>query len=98
MKHLGGDFTGGLGAKHNRKEMLSRTFTSDEIRILAEARLLMAGNKNIKVGDINKVKDGYTVQIVTQDNSLVKQIELAPNGLPKEMFERIQKKIAAHGQ
>lgn len=83
----------GFGGKMSRKEMFEREFTADQIRTLMEARLLMKGNDNLKVGQISKDGDGFTVAIVTQDNSLVDELELAANGIPKEKYERIQKRM-----
>lgn len=88
----------GLGGKMNKKEMLEREFDADQIRTLVEARLLMKGNENLKVGKISSVGDGYSVAIVTQDNSLVKELDLAANGMPKEMYEKIQKRMEKREQ
>lgn len=90
-KHHALDF--GLGGKMNKKEMLEREFSSEQIRTLVEARLLMKGNENLKVGKISSAGDGYSVAIVTQDDSLVKELDLAANGMPKEMYEKIQKRM-----
>lgn len=99
MKHHEFGLQGlGMGGKINRKEMLEREFSRDEIRTLMEARLLLKGNENLKVGKISDAKNGYTVTIVTQDNSLVKELELANNGMPKDMYEKIQKHIEKRQQ
>ncbi|MBL8644136.1 MAG: hypothetical protein JNK21_09385 [Rhodospirillaceae bacterium] len=46
--------------------------TADQVKKLAEARLILQGNPRLKVGDVKeKDKDTYTVSIVTVDNSLV---------------------------
>ena len=66
----------------------------DEIRTLASARLLMKGNPNVKVGEIKANDKGYSVSIVTRDDSLVKELTLAKNGMPLERFERIQERMA----
>ncbi len=99
MKHHEFGLQGlGMGEKINRKEMLKREFSAEEIRTLVEARLLIKGNENLKVGKISDTKGGYTVAIVTQDNSLVKELELASNGMPKEMYQHIQKRMEKHKQ
>ncbi|MBL8628134.1 MAG: hypothetical protein JNM81_00795 [Rhodospirillaceae bacterium] len=46
--------------------------TGDQVKKLAEARLIMQGNPRLKVGAVKeKDKDTYTVDIVTVDNALV---------------------------
>ncbi|MGI9278580.1 MAG: hypothetical protein ACR2PX_03000 [Endozoicomonas sp.] len=87
----------GVRGEHGRKEMkafMKREFTADEIRTLASARLLMKGNPNVKVGEIKANDKGYSVSIVTRDDSLVKELTLAKNGMPLERFERIQERMA----
>ena len=88
----------GFGGKMNRKEMFEREFNADQIRTLMEARLLMKGNDNLKVGQISKDGDGFTVAIVTQDNSLVDELELAANGMPRDKYERIKKHMEKRKQ
>jgi hypothetical protein len=47
---------------------------ADQVKKLAEARLIMSGNPNLKVGAVKeKDKDTYTVDIVAANNSLVVQ-------------------------
>lgn len=51
--------------------------SADQVKTLAEARLIMTGNPNLKVGAVKaKDSDTYTVDIVTADNSLVLQREI----------------------
>jgi hypothetical protein len=51
--------------------------SADQVKKLAEARLIMSGNPNLKVGSVKaKDADTYTVDIVTADNSLVLQREI----------------------
>ena len=64
--------------------------TTEEARILVQARLIMRGNERLKVGQVSEQdEDTYLVDIVTVDNSLVRQIEVdRDNGLrrgPKGM-------------
>ncbi len=55
-----------------------RNLTADQVRTLAEARLIMRGNENLKVGEISETEDGsYLVEIVTQDDSLVQRVEIS---------------------
>lgn len=75
------------------KDMLTREFTPEQIRTLMEARLLMKGNPNVQVGDIKATKDGYSVNIVTKDKSLVETLDIAKNGLPKDMSDRMQARM-----
>ncbi|MCG8044340.1 MAG: hypothetical protein N0C89_10480 [Candidatus Thiodiazotropha endolucinida] len=62
--------------------------TSDQARTLVEARLIMRGNDRLKVGQISeKDEETYLVDIVTLDDSLVRQIEVdRDNGLPRGPF------------
>ncbi|NIB41907.1 hypothetical protein HBA55_20040 [Pseudomaricurvus alkylphenolicus] len=90
MKHHRG-WMGG-----NPREMMERQLSADQIRTLVEARLIMKGNENLQVGDISSTQDGYRVTIVTQDNSLVKEMDLAQNGLPVKMYERMQRRMERH--
>lgn len=96
MKHHAFDMD--MGGKMNKKEMLEREFNAEQIRTLMEARLLMKGNDNLKIGKISEAGDGYSVAIVTQDDSLVKELDLAANGMPKEMYEKIQKRMEKRHQ
>ena len=79
----------------NFKEHMSREFSANEIRTLNEARLIMQGNPNVKVGKVTSTKDGYNVTIVTKDNSLVKEMVLAKNGMPLERYNMIKERIEA---
>ncbi len=88
----------GMGGKMDRKEMFEREFNADQIRTLMEARLLMQGNDNLKVGKISNAQYGYVVNIVTQDNSLVEELEVAANGMPKKMYEKMKKHMEKRQQ
>ncbi len=86
-----------MGGWHGNKTMkrgkaLDRSYTAEEIKTLSEARLIRRGNPNIKVGKVTPTKDGYKVTIVTKDNSLVKELDLAKNGMPLEHYKRLSKK------
>ena len=79
----------------NFKEHMYSEFSANEIRTLNEARLIMQGNPNVKVGKVTSTKDGYNVTIVTKDNSLVKEMVLAKNGMPLERYNMIKERIEA---
>ena len=66
MAHMDG------GEKHEHRDL---ALTADQAKKLAEARLIMLGNKNLKVGAVKeKDADSITVEIVAaSDNSLVVQ-------------------------
>lgn len=80
----GGRFADGRGMGMRHRAITERhgdsktgrdlALTTDQARKLAEARLIMMGNKNLKVGAV-KEKDANTisVDIVASDNSLVVQ-------------------------
>ncbi|WP_299733523.1 hypothetical protein [uncultured Endozoicomonas sp.] len=100
---MGGDrkghFMKGERGKHgkrgNFKEHMDREFTAEEIRTLNEARLIMQGNDNVQLGEVTATDNGYKVTIVTKDNSLVKEMELAKNGMPLERYEAIKARMEA---
>ncbi|MRI32757.1 hypothetical protein EOPP23_07120 [Endozoicomonas sp. OPT23] len=90
---------GGHGMKHrfggkNMAEFMKKEFTADQIRTLQEAKLIMKDNPNIKVGEVKTTKTGYKVTIVTKDNSLVRELDLAKNGMPMKKFNKVQEKLA----
>ena len=74
-------------------EHMDREFSADQIRTLTEARLIMRGNPNIKVGEVNATADGYKVIIFTLDNSLVEEWELAKNAMPQDRFEHMKQRM-----
>jgi hypothetical protein len=59
--------------------------TDEEAKTLVEARLIMRGNDRLKAGQVTKKdEDTYLVDILTVDNSLVRQVEVdRDNGLPR---------------
>ena len=73
--------------------MLDKTYSAEEIGILQQARLIHKGNENLKLGSVKSSKTGYTVTIVTQEGSLVDTLELAPNGMPLEHYNRLKERI-----
>ncbi len=89
---------GGHHGRHGMKgpkmiERMNRSYTAQEIRTLSEARLIQRGNPNIKVGEVIPTSNGYKVTIVTKDNSLVEERELAKNGMPLDRYNMMKKKI-----
>lgn len=89
-----GDFRGGpsMMMKHMGKQgrFADRdlNLTAEEAKTLVEARLIMKGNDRLKVGQVTESdQETYLVDIVTVDNSLVRQIEVdRDNGLPRGPF------------
>ncbi len=66
-----------------KKQLEDREFTKSQLETLLHARLIMLGNDNLKLGSIEKDKDGYyRVDIVTQNGSLVSRRVLGKNSLP----------------
>jgi hypothetical protein len=77
----------------NRQEKFERKLGIEDIRTLSKAKLIMRGNENLKIGEITKTKTGYNVAIVTQDNSLVKTLDIAANGMPLKKYEHIKERM-----
>ncbi|BFM18567.1 hypothetical protein R50073_47500 [Maricurvus nonylphenolicus] len=75
------------------EEMLARELSKDQVRTLMEARLIMKGNENLKVGKVSSTRSGFEVSIVTRDDSLVEELELAKNGMPLKKYERLQERL-----
>ena len=67
---------------HHQKPALN--LTADQAKTLVSAKLIMKGNDRLTVGEVTeKDSDTFIVNIVTVDNSLVKQVEVDKNkGLP----------------
>jgi len=76
MKHMAG---------HGRFADRDLDLTADQAKTLVEARLIMRGNDRLKVGQVTqKDDDTFLVDVVTVDNSLVRQIEIdREKGLPR---------------
>lgn len=89
-----GDFRGGPSimmekmGKQGRFADRDLNLTIEEAKTLVEARLIMKGNDRLKVGQVAESdQETYLVDIVTVDNSLVRQIEVdRDNGLPRRHF------------
>lgn len=88
--HHGGPFK---GQHMDPEEMLARELTTEQVRTLMEARLIMKGNDNLKVGKVSSTRSGFEVSIVTRDDSLVEELELAKNGMPLKKYERLQERL-----
>lgn len=68
MKHMG---------KRGRFAERDLDLTADEAKTLVEARLIMRGNDRLKVGKVTqKDDDTYLVDVITVDDSLVRQVEI----------------------
>ncbi|CAM3416825.1 hypothetical protein [Parendozoicomonas haliclonae] len=91
---MGGFHGAGMrGGMDRWQERLDRELTAEQVTTLAEARLIMHGNENIKVGEVKPTSDGYSVSIVTvKSGDLVDTLELAKNGLPLQMVERMEER------
>jgi hypothetical protein len=62
----------GFGFMMDRDGDRDLNLTADQVKKLAEARLILQGNPRLKVGAVKeKDKDTYSVDIVTVDNALV---------------------------
>jgi len=83
-KHMGS----GMGYNMDRKLDLS----ADEVKTLIEARMIMHGNDRLKVGKVSQKDDQtYVVDIVTVDDSLVRQIEVDKDNGPGHGMKRFNK-------
>lgn len=70
-----------MGGKGMQRDL---ELTADQVRTLAEARLIMRGNDRLKVGEVREQGDDFIVQIVTVDGSLVREIEVdKDDGFPR---------------
>lgn len=81
------------GRSEKMEEHMNRSLTASEVKTLQEARLIYKNNPNLKVGDITATDTGYKVNIVTKDNSLVEEFDLAKNGMSLERYESVQKRL-----
>jgi len=81
--HMGSGMGKHMGSGMDRKLDLS----AGEVKTLIEARMIMHGNDRLKVGKVSQKDDQtYVVDIVTVDDSLVRQIEVdKDNGLKHGM-------------
>ena len=62
----------------------------EQARILAEAKLLTMNNPNLKVGSVKDLgKEGYSVEVVTQDGAPVTERVISKKGLPAH-FEKMR--------
>ena len=83
-KHMGS----GMGYNMDRKLDLS----AGEVQTLIEARMIMHGNDRLKVGKVSQKDDQtYVVDIVTVDDSLVRQIEVDKDNGPGHGMKRFNK-------
>lgn len=83
-KHMGY----GMGYNMGRELDLS----ADEVKTLIQARMIMRGNDRLKVGKVSQKDDQtYVVDIVTVDDSLVRQIEVDKNSGFRHGMNRLTK-------
>ena len=84
---MGGKMGGHMGGTDRALDL-----SADEVRTLIEARMIMRGNDRLKVGKITQKDDQtYLVDIVTVDDSLVRQIEVDKNNGPGHGMKRFDK-------
>ena len=84
---MGGKMGGHMGGTDRALDL-----SADEVRTLIEARMIMRGNDRLKVGKITQKDDQtYLVDIVTVDDSLVRQIEVDKNKGPGHGMKRLDK-------
>lgn len=58
--------------------------SADQARTLVSAQLIMRGNDRLKVGEVaEKDENTYSIQIVTLDGSLVREIEMDKHEGPR---------------
>jgi hypothetical protein len=76
----------GPGKMGNKGQRVNRNLdlSADEAKTLVAARLIMRGNDRLKVGQVTEQDENtYLVDIVTVDDSLVRQVTVdRNNGLP----------------
>ena len=88
----GGDYAGdGMMMKGRYGGMIAEDLdlSPEEAKTLVQARLIMKGNDRLKTGQVTE-KDGdtYLVDVVTVDDSLVRQVEVDRNlGLSPGRFD-----------
>ena len=80
----------GSGKGYNMDRALD--LSAAEVKTLIEARMIMHGNDRLKVGKISQKDDQtYVVDIVTVDDSLVRQIEVDRNNGLRHGMSRLDK-------
>lgn len=79
--------------KHRQRDL---DLTADQVKTLVSAKLIMRGNDRLQVGQVTqKDENTYLVDIVTVDNSLVRQIEIDRNTGRPARFARTQRAVPA---
>jgi hypothetical protein len=83
------------GEQHERNLNLS----ADDAKTLVSAHLIMQGNERLKVGQVaQKDEQTYVVDIVTVDDSLVRQVEVDKDNGFKRRWHREGKYDDDHGR
>lgn len=68
---------GSSGKMHHHRAEKDLNLSADQAKTLVEARLIMRGNERLKAGKVSKKDDKtYLVQVVTVDDSLVREVEV----------------------
>ncbi len=84
--YAGPGMMGGMGKTGKTGQPMNRNLdlTADEAKTLVAARLIMRGNDRLKVGQVTvQDENTYLVDIITVDDSLVRQVTVdRNNGLP----------------
>lgn len=81
----------GYPGKMDKRADRNLNLNAEQAQILVEARLIMRGNERLKVGKVTQKNDQtYSVQIVTVDDSLVREVEVdRQKGLPKPPMRKM---------
>jgi hypothetical protein len=81
----------GFPGKMEKREERKLNLNEEQAKILVQARLIMRGNERLKAGKVTKKDDNtYIVQVVTVDDSLVREVEVdRQHGLPRPPMRRM---------
>ncbi len=89
---MGSHMEGGKGSHMGKGMGGKMNLSAEEVKTLVEAKLIMRGNDRLKVGKVNQKDDQtYVVDIVTVDDSLVRQIEVDKNSGLRHGMNRFDK-------
>lgn len=81
----------GMNEKMPKGAERDLNLSAEQAKILVQARLIMRGNDRLKVGKVvQKDEQTYSVQIVTVDDSLVREVDVdRQHGLPRPPMRRM---------
>ena len=88
----GKDFGRGFRGERMQKRF-NRELSKDEITTIMKSRLIQMDNSNLKIGTVTTTDSGYSVTIVTRDDSLVEELQLAKNGMRLDRYQLIQQRL-----